>query len=89
MLVVSQKTSGKNKDIVISKIVSFQEVLKECCVSIESGQLRGYYVVHHVAAIRSELMLPLLFHPSSSACLSSCFSLQMKKFRREELVLCR
>ena len=34
-------------------------------------------------------MLPLLFHPSSSACSSSCFSLQMKEFRREEVVLCR
>ena len=34
-------------------------------------------------------MLPLLFHPSSSACSSSCFSLQMKEFRREKVVLCR
>ena len=50
---------------------------------------RGYYVDHHVAVIRGELMLPLLFHPSSSACSSSCFSLQMKEFRREEVVLCR
>ena len=47
------------------------------------------WVDHHVAVIRGELMLPLLFHPSSSACSSSCFSLQMKEFRREEVVLCR
>ena len=101
-MLVSQETSGYNKDDhrdIKNSFISFQEVLSYIMhvvfLSIEgiSSLPAGITLITmsrpQVKSSCCHRSLSSIILCPSSACPSQCFFHQLKKFRREEVVLCR